>query len=36
MADGEKKKGKMKKQKFKHLENEKRFLEEMKKIFHSF
>ena len=36
MADEEKKKGKMEKQKFEYLENEKRFLEEMKKIFHSF
>ena len=36
MADGEKKKGKMEKQNFEYLENEKRFLEEMKKNFHSF
>ena len=36
MADREKKEGKMELQKFKCLENEKSFLDEIKNIFHSF
>ena len=36
MADREKKKGKMEIQKFKYLENEKGFLDQVKNIFHSF
>ena len=36
MADREKKKGKMEKQKFEYLENNKSFLDEIKNIFHSF
>ena len=36
MADREKKEGKKKIQKFEYLENEKRFLGEIKTIFHNF
>ena len=36
MADWEKKERKTKIQKFKYLENEKSFLDEMNNIFHSF
>ena len=36
MADEEKKEGKMEIQKIEYLKNEKRFLDEIKNIFHSF
>ena len=36
MADSEKKEGKTEKQKFEYLKNEKSFLDDIKKIFHSF
>ena len=36
MADREKKEGKVEIQKFEYLENEKSFLDEIKRIFHSF
>ena len=36
MADREKKKGKMKIQKFEYIDNEKNYLDEIKNIFHSF
>ena len=36
MADREKKEGKLKKQKFEYLEEEKSFLDEIKNIFYSF
>ena len=36
MADSEKKEGKTEKQKFEYLKNKKSFLDDIKKIFHSF